>query len=75
MEIPIKEINRSKNSLSLDKKEMLAHLHSMIDKIIKFLDEDRRDKLFRWLGFIQGALWVLGIYTINELKNHNRPDQ
>jgi len=28
----------------------------------------------RWLGFMQGALWVKGIYTIDELKAHNRPD-
>ncbi len=27
----------------------------------------------RWLGFIQGVLWANGEYTIDDLKNQNRP--
>lgn len=30
-------------------------------------------KAMRWLGFVQGILWVLGSKTISEMKNHNRP--
>ncbi len=30
------------------------------------------EKLMRWLGFIQGALWVLGFYSIDEMREHNR---
>lgn len=29
-------------------------------------------KAMRWLGFMQGALWTLGIYTLDELKEHSR---
>lgn len=32
----------------------------------------RRDKLMRWLGFMQGVLWATGVYTIDQLKEHNR---
>lgn len=30
------------------------------------------DKMNRWIGFIQGVLWVEGIYLIDEMGGHNR---
>ncbi len=54
--------------------DALAHCLVMIDKIYAFLEEGRREKAFRWLGFIQGVLWLQGIYTLESLKNHSRPD-
>lgn len=30
------------------------------------------EKLMRWLGFLQAILWGVGIFTLNELKDHNR---
>lgn len=30
------------------------------------------DKAMRWLGFIQGYLWVNGVFSIEEMKDHNR---
>ena len=33
-----------------------------------------REKIMRWLGFIQGVLFVRGIYTIDEMRAHNMPD-
>lgn len=29
-------------------------------------------KAMRWLGFVQGAFWILGRRTISEMKDHNR---
>ena len=52
---------------------ILGHVHAMLDEMDQFLDQDRLEKAFRWLGFVQGVFWVLGIYTLEELKNHNRP--
>ena len=51
----------------------LKHCHGMLDKIEEFVRQDRMEKVFRWLGFIQGFLWGQGIYTLDELKEHNRP--
>jgi hypothetical protein len=34
-----------------------------------------RNKAMRWLCFIQGVLWIQGMFTINEMKDHNRPHQ
>lgn len=56
-----------------DKSASLQHAFSMIDQMGEFLEEDRMDKVFRWLGFLQGCLWTAGLYTIEELMNHNRP--
>ena len=53
--------------------DFLAHCHMMLDQMEIFVQEGRMDKVFRWLGFIQGCLWKTGIYTIEEMKNHNRP--
>lgn len=36
--------------------------------------ESHREKIMRWYGFAQGALWALGIFTVDELKDHSRPD-
>lgn len=57
-----------------DKEKALAHLHQMLDTMVEFLKHDKLGKAFRWLGFIQGALWVLQIHTLDELKDHSRPD-
>lgn len=52
----------------------LEHCHAMLDKMEVFIEENRIDKVFRWLGFIQGVLWSQGIYTLTELTGHNLPD-
>ncbi len=53
--------------------DFLAHCHAMIPEMEKFLEEGRTDKVFRWLGFLQGCLWSWHIYTVEEMANHNRP--
>ena len=60
-------------SLLPTREQALAHCYTMFDKMEVFLTEGRIAKTFRWLGFIQGVLWVLGVYTLEQLKNHNRP--
>jgi len=51
----------------------LAHCHAMLDEIDAFVGEGRLEKAFCWLGFVQGCLWTCGVYSIAELKDHNRP--
>jgi hypothetical protein len=38
------------------------------------IDAGKRDKAFRWLGFVQGAIWWGQLASIEELKSMNRPD-
>jgi len=51
-----------------------CHVLSMIPKMREFLRQGRREKVMRWLGFIQGILWMMGDYNLRELMDHNRPD-
>ncbi len=51
----------------------LEHCHQMLDQMEVFVSEGRLEKTFRWLGFIQGVLWVTRLHTLEELKNHSRP--
>lgn len=52
---------------------VLGHCHGMLDQMEEFVKEGRIEKAFRWLGFVQAALWTEGVYTLEDLKNHNRP--
>ena len=61
------------NALPKSDSDFLAHCHKMLDEMEVFIDEARMDKVFRWLGFVQGCLWRAGVYTVEELKNHNCP--
>jgi len=51
----------------------LEHALWMIDNIPEFLDAKRIEKAMRWLGFVQGIFYTEGIYTIEEMKHHNKP--
>ncbi len=51
----------------------LNHLLSMLPKMEAFIREGQREKFFRWLGFMQGVLWTLGEFSLNDLRDHNRP--
>lgn len=53
-----------------------SHRHAawMIDQMLDpGWDWTNRDKTNRWLGFIQGVLWMEGGYSINQLRDQTRP--
>ena len=56
-----------------DPEPALEHAYSMLPKIREFVSENRMEKAFRWLGFVQGVLFANGQYCIAELKEHNMP--
>lgn len=53
--------------------EKMEHALEMIPKMRKFLKEGRKEKVFRWLGFLQCVFWMVDIYTVEQLANHSRP--
>jgi len=69
----VKALEFPHDGMPRSKEEMLAHCHGMLDKIENFIKEGRREKAFRWLGFIQGCLWSTDQFSLDDLKNHNRP--
>ena len=48
----------------------------MCEEAILLVKSGRKEKAMRWLGFIQGALWMheLAFVSIDDLKNLNKPD-
>jgi len=58
-----------------DEADVFEHCAAMLPKMRQFLLEGRREKVFRWLGFIQGCFWSLGIVDMESLKNDNRSDE
>ena len=57
-----------------DEVDVLAHCFGMLSKMETFIAEGRIEKAMRWLGFIQGCLFACSLLTIEELKEHSRPD-
>jgi hypothetical protein len=53
----------------------ISHLMFMCQEAQKFVDEGRVEKAMRWLGFLQGVMWKDDWYSLNDLKNHSRPDE
>lgn len=58
----------------------LAHCYSMLNGIEEFVSSDirnpeKRDRGLVRLGFVQGCLWMAGHYTVEDLKNHSKPDE
>jgi hypothetical protein len=53
------------------------HNAQMFESISEQSDFERRkarsarEKAHRWLGFIQGVLWMAGVFTLDELKEHS----
>ncbi|PIP55763.1 MAG: hypothetical protein COX06_01695 [Candidatus Zambryskibacteria bacterium CG22_combo_CG10-13_8_21_14_all_42_17] len=74
--VTVNEISHPYQALLPNKdvrKRALLYCYNMLSKIEGFVAENRMDKVFRWLGFIQGVLWVLQVFSLDDLKNHNRP--
>lgn len=53
-----------------DYEEAARHCNWMLGEMELNARDWDGDKLNRWLGFVQGALWMLGVYTIDELREH-----
>lgn len=49
--------------------ESFGHILWMIDEMKNMDDQEKAN---RWLGFIQGAFWAMGKFTIDEMRDHNR---
>lgn len=50
----------------------LSHIAWMCEKLLSDEFSEKIEKSMRWIGFIQGVLWSHKIFSIEEMKNHNR---
>ena len=44
----------------------------MCKEVLSWPLEEVWEKANRWLGFIQGIFWTTGLYSIDEMREHNR---
>jgi len=51
----------------------IEHTFHMLEQTRKFIPHEM-DKANRWLGFIQGVLWIVGLRDIDEMRADNRDD-
>ena len=63
-----RRVGRGTDAFATQKRYLLDMLGRMP------VGEERREKIFRWYGFVQGALWACGVFTVDELKAHSNPD-
>jgi hypothetical protein len=75
--IPYHDLNSrlTGNIYGPHKFEALCHARWMCDETDRFIREGRFAKSYRWIGMIQGLLFMGGAFSIMELKAHNRPTQ
>jgi hypothetical protein len=75
-EVPYPDVDEhiGANRFQTPKFETLNHALWMCVKTREFLRQGRPAKAYRWIGTIQGILLMNGIFTISELKGHNRLD-
>lgn len=50
----------------------MRHIAWMVGEALRFTEENEIEKAMRWLGFIQGAFWVIGYRTLEQMKADNR---
>lgn len=54
-----------------EKDALKNHLAWMCDRLIKLAEDGEVEKAGRWLGFVQGCLYMFGEYSIDEMRTHN----
>lgn len=68
LEITLKGVDQ----LDYVRDSVLPVMFNWADDHIDYWEATRKEKFMRWLGFVQGVLWVNGVYTIDEMREHNR---
>lgn len=65
MNLPVApaRINLDQDTASLSRTEILNHLLWMLNEIPSLIKQERKEKAMRWLGFVQGSLFTMGLIT------------
>jgi hypothetical protein len=56
----------------------VKHARWMMQEMMERIEKDNESspgQADRWVGFIQGVLWVHGLYSISDMAAHNVPPQ
>jgi len=74
--VPFDDVDRriGGGKFETPKFETLNHALWMCNQTRDFIRGGRMAKAYRWIGYIQGILFTNGVFSISELKEHNRFD-
>lgn len=67
-------IGQNQKYYELSSLDVLKNAQYMAGRIKQLTGSGDLEKANRWLGFLQGIMWTQNIYTINEMRNQNRPE-
>lgn len=74
MHIPKQRMDLARTLKSLSERERLAHAHHLLDGIEVYAHQPGKEgKTGRHLASVQMILSFAGVYTLEELMDHNRP--
>lgn len=60
------------NKEALTELERAQHLLWMCDEAERFMEIGEREKAMRWVGFVQGTFWILGLRSIDAMREDVR---
>jgi hypothetical protein len=61
-----------RSAMSGAKFDCLNHAYWMCGQIRRFVGSNRMPKALRWLGTLQGLMLAFGIFSIDEIRAHDR---
>lgn len=67
---PIDQRLSDLSTLIHNRKELVEHMMWMCKEIMNSSECWHDTKAHRWIGFIQGALWALRVFHIDDLRRH-----
>jgi hypothetical protein len=65
--VDVRRADTTRRGLSSERR--YDHLRWMLAEMVKLTDAG---KFNRWLGFVQGALWFGGVFTVDQMREHVR---
>ena len=67
--------DRVRDGMMSPERAQFEHLLFILHDALDLLAANRIEKCHRHLGWVQGALWCMGLVSIDELMQMNRPDE
>jgi hypothetical protein len=65
-------IDFDRTTAAFPKSRQLEHVAWLCQDIQQLLKAGDAERAMRHFGFVQGVLWVHGLYAVNELREQNR---
>lgn len=69
--VQLTEFESNSHAGGLSRVDRIAHWKFMCDEARRLDDKGQVDDAMRWLGFLQGVLWMDDEFSFDELKKHS----